>query len=543
MSTTTTTQTVDAIVIGAGFGGIQATHRLGNEFGMTVKAFDKAAGPGGTWYWNRYPGAMSDTESHIYRFSFDKEMLQEDTWSNTYLMQADILANIERVMDRYDLWQYFEFNTEVTSAIYLEDAELWEVTTSKGDVYRAKYVVNALGLLSAVNLPDIKGMDTFEGEILHTGAYPEGKDLTGLRVGVIGSGSTGTQVVTALGPKVKHLTHFIRTPQYSVPSGFRPVDEAEVLETRENFDAIWDQVKNSAVAFGFDESTTPALSVSEEERQRVYQEAWERGGGFRFMFGTFGDIATDLEANETAAAFIRSKIRETVKDEEKARKLTPTDLYARRPLCDGGFFETFNRDNVDVVALKETPIEEIVPNGIRTADGTVHELDVIIFATGFDAVDGNYRRMNIRGRNGIHINEYWDGQPTSFLGVATANFPNWFMVLGPNGPFTNLVPSIETQVEWFTDFIKHAEDNGLASIEPSQESVDEWTKTCSEIADMTVFGKVDSWIFGANVAGKTRSVLFYVGGLKNYRDILKDIADNDYRGFELRSAVAASVAA
>ncbi|NLS11176.1 NAD(P)/FAD-dependent oxidoreductase [Nesterenkonia sp. MY13] len=528
----TAAQTVDAIVIGAGYGGIYAVHKMANELNLSVIGFDKAEGPGGTWYWNRYPGALSDTESHLYRYSFDRDMLKEDHWDHTYLTQPEILDYLEGVVDRFDLRKHFRFGTEVTSAVYLEDEQLWEITAG-GDLYRARYVINGVGLLSAVNLPKIPGMEKFQGDILHTGAWPEEADMTGKRVGVVGSGSTGTQVVTALGPKAQHLTHFIRTPQYSVPVGKRPVSEQERAEVKQNFDAIWDQAKNSSVAFGFEESTVPALSVSEEERNRVYEEAWQRGGGFRFMFGTFGDIATDEDANETAAAFIRGKIHEIVKDPEKARKLTPHDLYARRPLCDDGFFETFNRDNVDVVALKETPFREITEDGVITEDGTLHELDVLIFATGFDAVDGNYRRMEIRGRNGIEINDHWEGQPSSYLGLSTSNFPNWFMILGPNGPFTNLPPSIETQVEWISDLVGYAEEHGIAAVEPTAEAVSDWTDTCTEIANMTVFTKVDSWIFGANVPGKKPSVLFYLGGLGNYRALLNEIADEGYRGFQL----------
>lgn len=531
MNTQNTSRTVDAVVIGAGFGGIFAVHRFANDLGMSVVGIDKADGPGGTWYWNRYPGALSDTESFAYRFSFDKEMLQEDTWDETYLTQPEILEYANRVVDRFDLRRHFVFGTEVVSAVYDDASQQWEVTTDRGDVFHARYVVNAVGLLSKINLPDIPGLDDFAGQVLHTGAWPEGVDLSGLRVGVIGSGSTGTQVVTALGGKVQHLTHFIRTPQYSVPVGKRPVSPEELAETKRNFDAIWEQIHGSSVAFGFEESTVPAMSVSEEARRRVFEAAWQRGNGFHFMFGTFGDIATDMDANEAAASFIREKINTIITDPEKARKLTPHDLYARRPLCDDGFYATFNRDDVDVVALKETPIERITPDGIHTADGTRHELDVLIFATGFDAVDGNYRSMEIRGRDGKDIEEIWDGQPTSYLGVAAENLPNWFMVLGPNGPFTNLLPSLETQVQWITELIEYAEKEGITAIEPSAQTVADWTQTCTDIANATVFTKVDSWIFGANIPGKTNSVLFYLGGLGNYRAILADSAQAGYPEF------------
>ena len=539
MSAQTTFHTVDAVVVGAGFGGIYAVHKLYNELGLTTVGFDKADGPGGTWYWNRYPGALSDTESHVYRFSFDEDLLQDGTWKHTYITQPEILEYLEGVVDRFDLRRHFRFGTEVKSAIYLDDQGVWEVTTDTGDVYRAGYVINAVGLLSAINFPNLPGLDTFEGETIHTATWPEGKDLAGRRVGVIGTGSTGQQVITALAPEVEHLTVFVRTPQYSVPVGKRPVTTQQIDAVKADYDRIWTQVKGSSVAFGFEESTVPAMSVSEEERRRVFEEAWQHGGGFRFMFATFSDIATNEDANEAAASFIRSKIAEVIDDPETASKLTPTGLFARRPLCDDGYHRVFNRPNVEAVAIKENPIREVTANGVITEDGVLHELDVLVFATGFDAVDGNYRRMEIRGRGGLNINDHWDGQPTSYLGISTANFPNWFMVLGPNGPFTNLPPSIETQVEWISDTIDYAERNGLRAIEPTPEAEAEWTETCTEIANMTVFTKVDSWIFGANIPGKKPSVLFYLGGLGNYRAVLADVAANGYRGFESADTIAA----
>ena len=507
-----------------------------NELGLTTVAFDKAGGPGGTWYWNRYPGALSDTESHVYRFSFDRDLLQDGTWKHTYITQPEILDYLEDVVDRFDLRRHFRFGTAVRSAVYLDDEQLWEVTTDTGELYRATYVVNAVGLLSAINQPNLPGLDTFEGETIHTAAWPEGKDLTGRRVGVIGTGSTGQQVITALAPTVEHLTVFVRTPQYSVPVGKRVVTAEQIEAVKADYDNIWTQVKGSSVAFGFEESTVPAMSVSEEERWKVYEQAWEQGGGFRFMFGTFGDIATDEDANETAASFIRSKITAMIDDPETARKLTPTGLFARRPLCDDGYFQVFNRPNVDAVAIKENPIREVTAKGVVTEDGVLHEMDVLVFATGFDAVDGNYRRMTITGRGGLNINDHWNGQPTSYLGVATAHFPNWFMVLGPNGPFTNLPPSIETQVEWISETIDFAERTGVRAIEPTSDAESAWTQTCTDIANMTVFTKVDSWIFGANVPGKTPSVLFYLGGLGNYRAVLAEVTQNGYQGFALDAA-------
>ena len=526
----------DAVVIGAGFGGIYAVHKLRNELGLTVRAFEKGGGVGGTWYFNRYPGAKSDTEGFVYRYSFDKELLQDYDWSTRYLEQEHILEYLNHVVDRFDLRRDIQLNTEVVGAAFDEDRDLWVIRTSTGEECTARYVVNGLGLLAKTNIPDIPGRDSFAGTLVHTNAWPEDLDLTGKRVGVIGTGSTGTQFIVAAPKIAGHLTVFQRSPQYVVPSGNGPVDEAEVEQTKQDFDAIWGQVRNSMVAFGFEESGVEAMSVSEEERQRVFQENWDKGNGFRFMFGTFCDIATNPEANEAAAAFIRSKIAEIVEDPETASKLTPTDLYAKRPLCNEGYYETFNRDNVSLVSIKENPIEEITPQGVRTADGAEHELDVLVFATGFDAVDGNYRAMDLRGRGGQHVNQHWQEAPTSYLGLTTAGFPNMFMILGPNGPFTNLPPSIETQVEFITDLIAKAERSGPAVVEATAEAEEGWTATCNEIAHMTLFPKAESWIFGANIPGKKQTVMFYMGGLANYRTALGDVQSNDYQGFHFTRA-------
>lgn len=530
---TTPTPDVDAVVIGAGFGGIYMLHTLRNELGLTVTAFEKGGGVGGTWYFNAYPGAKSDTEGFVYRYSFDKDLLQEWDWSTRYLDQPDVLAYLQHVVDRYDLARDISLNTEVTGAVFDESAELWTVRTADGRAVTCRYLVNALGLLARSNLPDIPGAESFAGRMVHTNAWPADLDITGKRVGVIGTGSTGTQFIVAAARTAGHLTVFQRSPQYVVPSGNRAVDQAEVDRTKQDFDAIWDQVRSSVVAFGFEESGVPAMSVSAEERQRVFQENWDKGNGFRFMFGTFCDIATDPDANAAAAAFIRSKIAEAVDDPETARKLTPDDLYAKRPLCNEGYYETFNRDDVELVSIKENPIREITPTGVLTADGVVHELDVLVFATGFDAVDGNYRAMDLRGRGGHHIDDHWNDGPTSYLGVAKHGFPNMFMILGPNGPFTNLPPSIEAQVEWIGELVETAERDGVRTVEPTRQAEDGWTRTCQEIADMTLFPQAESWIFGANIPGKKNTVMFYMAGIGAYRQQLADVAAGGYEGFTL----------
>ena len=525
----------DAIVIGAGFGGLYMLRKLRDELGLKVRVFDKAGGVGGTWYWNRYPGALSDTETHLYCYSFDKELLQDWDWNSRYVTQPQILSYLEHVADRYDLRRSIQFHTGVSAAHFDESRECWQVETDHDETFTAKYLITALGLLSATNVPNIEGSESFLGEQYHTGAWPEQVEFASKRVGVIGTGSTGLQVITAIAPKVEHLTVFQRSPQYSVPVGNGVVPPSEVAAIKQSYDELWTNVRSSMVAFGFQESSVSAMSVSAEERQAVLQKAWDKGGGFRFMFGTFGDIATNVDANEAAAAFVRSKIAEIVTDPETARKLTPHDLYAKRPLCDSGYYATFNRDNVSLIDVKATPITRMTERGVQTADGTEHELDMLIFATGFDAVDGNYTKIDLRGRSGHSIKDHWKRGPTSYLGVSVAGFPNMFMILGPNGPFTNLPPSIETQVEWISDCIQHAEQRKLSVVEAMPAAEQSWTETCTEIADRTLFAKGESWIFGANIPGKTHTVMFYMAGLGSYRQRLSEVVEEDYRGFILKA--------
>lgn len=530
----------DAIIIGAGFGGIYMLKKLRDELGLEVRAFDKAGGVGGTWFWNRYPGALSDSETFVYCFSWDRELCQEWDIATRYVDQPQILSYLNHAVDRHDLRKDIQLETAITSAVFDEETSRWFVTTDDGHQYSAKYLITALGLLSATNVPKIKGLEQFKGQMYHTANWPADAVLEGKRVGVIGTGSTGCQVITAIAPTVGHLTVFQRSAQYTVPVGNGPVGREYVDQIKKNYDAIWKEVRSSRLAFGFEESNIPTMSVSPEERKQIFQHAWDTGGGFRFMFQTFNDIATDEQANQAAQDFIREKIGEIVKDPETARKLMPRDLYAKRPLCDSGYYATFNRPNVSLVDVKANPIEEITASGIRTADGVEHELDVLVFATGFDAVDGNYKRIDIRGRNGLSIKDHWSEGPSSYLSVATANFPNMFMILGPNGPFTNLPPTIETEVEWVSEMISFMEENELACMEPDPESERQWGVTCRDIADQTLFAKADSWIFGANIPGKTNSVYFYMGGLGPFGEILTSVKNEDYRGFKFKGLALSS---
>jgi cyclohexanone monooxygenase len=526
----------DVIVAGAGFSGIYLLHKLRNELNLRVRVFEVGGGVGGTWYWNRYPGALSDSESFVYRFSFDKELLQSWEWRNRYLRQPEVLRYLESVVERHDLARDIQLNTGIKSAIFDDARQVWKIGTTDNKTFTATYFISGMGVLSSTNVPDIPGMDRFQGELHHSAQWPEHYDFRNKRVGVVGTGSTGIQIITAISSQVKSLTVFQRSPQYSVPTGDRLLTDDELAAIRANYDNIWDDVFQSAVAMGFKESTVSAMSVSEEERQRVFQDAWEKGGGFRFMFGTFNDIATNPEANEAAAKFVRSKIKEIVKDPEKARKLTPYDLYAKRPLCDTGYFDCYNRDNVDVVDIKENPIAEMTAKGVRLQDGTEHELDVLVFATGFDALDGNFVKIDIRGRGGLTIKEAWKDGPIGYLGVAMAGFPNMFTILGPNGPFTNIPPVIEVEVNFVTEFIKEIRRRKVSVVEVDQNAEHEWKGVCEAIANMTVFSKLGSWIFGANIPGKKVAVRFYLGGIGNFLQKLEEVAKNDYAGFILHGS-------
>lgn len=523
----------DAVVIGAGFAGLYALRKLRDELGLSVRLFEKGSGVGGTWFWNRYPGAMSDTEAPFYRYSFDDELLATDTWKRRYISQPDILAYLERVASHLDLLRDCQLNTEVTALQWDDRAACWNITTSGGQ-FTARYVVTALGLLSAVNWPDIAGLASFKGKLVHTACWPQDLTLDGLRVGVIGTGSTGCQVVCATSKVAKHLTVFQRSPQYSVPACNDPVTTEEVESYRPKWSEVWPQVRSSAVGFGFEESTVSGLSVSAEERERVFEEAWARGNGFYFVFGTFSDVASDRTVNEYAADFIRRKIAGIVRDPETARRLTPHGLFAKRPLCSDGYFDAFNQSNVSLVDIKETPIARINERGVVTEDGKEHELDVLVLATGFDAVDGNYRRMDIRGRNGTSLDAHWD-TPSSYLGIGTNGFPNMFMVCGPQGPFSNLVPAVEVQVEFISNLIGDAESRRRAGsdavVEVTPEAEERWTKHCHEMAAGSLYAEADSWIFGANIPGKKHNILFYLGGLGNYGKHLREEEEAGFNSF------------
>ena len=518
----------DAIVVGAGFAGIYQLHRLRQQ-NLSVILIEAGEDVGGTWHWNRYPGASSDVHSYTYRYSWDKELLQTYPWKNHYLTQPEVQAYLGHVVDKHDLRKYIQFNTRLTAATYDEQKHSWDVEISDGKTLTTGYLFTALGALSDKNYPDIKNFDTFKGEVYHTAAWPKSYDFHNKRVGIVGNGSTGSQLLVALAKEAKHVTSFQRNAQWNVPNGNRPVTDEERAEINVKYDEIWDAVRSSTVAFGFPESAVPTFSVDDEERRRRFQEAWDRGNGFQFMFGVFSDTTTSREANDAACAFIRSKIEESVNDPETRRKLIPTEPYARRPICNNGYYETFNRENVSLVSLKETPFTELTPRGARTSDGVEHNLDVLIFATGFDAVTGSYSQLDIRGRNGQTLKEHWADAPTSYLGFSASSFPNLFLISGPQHPFTNAPPQIEAQVDFISKLVAHVGRSG--TVEAIAEAEKDFSDLSNKIVEGSLFHEPKGWVFGENVKGKKHGALFWFGGLKAYREYLQDVEENGYKGY------------
>lgn len=526
----------DAVVIGAGFGGLYSVYKLRNEQGLNVKAFDSAGDVGGTWYWNRYPGARCDSESYYYCYSFNKEIEQTWEWSERYPEHGEIRKYLEYVADKLALRRDIQLDTEVTAARWDDTAGRWLVETKGGETFRPRFLVTAVGCLSTANVPRIDGLETFRGEWHHTGHWPhEGVDFTGKRVGQIGTGSTGIQAAPVIAAEAKHLTVFQRTANYSIPARNAPVTKEEIRLTRESYDAIWRQAKATTNGHPFAIPEHSALSCSAEERDALFEQAWQRGG-LRFR-ATFNDILTSSEANATASDFIRRKIREVVKDPVVAEKLTPCDhgFATKRPPIDTHYFETFNRDNVSLVDLKSEPIVAITETGIRTS--TQHyDLDVIVFATGFDALTGPLIKLNITGAGGITLKDAWVAGPRSYLGLQMPGFPNLFTITGPGSPsvLTNMPVAIEQHVDWITDCIRRMRDTGKERIEPEPDATERWVAHVNEAANATLLPMASSsWYLGANVPGKPRVFMPYAGGLARYRQICDDIARDGYRGFTM----------
>ncbi len=526
----------DALVIGAGFSGLYQLHCLRDRLGLSARLLEAGAGVGGTWYWNRYPGARCDSESHSYCYSFSDELMREWEWSERYPGPPEILRYLNHVADRFDLKRDIRFNTKVSAAHYDETANLWRVKTEAGEKFTAQFLITAVGCLSSANIPTIPGLDTFMGRWYHTGQWPhEGVDFSGKRVGLIGTGSTGIQAAPVIAETAAHLTVFQRTANYSVPARNGPLTPEFKRYVRENSAEIRKVMHASLNGHPWLVAERSALETSPAERQALYEAAWENGG-LRFR-ATFRDLVTDNAANVTASEFIRAKIREIVKDPATAAKLADIDhpYAAKRPPIDTDYFETFNRDNVALVDVRAAPIERITAQGIRTQDDE-YPLDIIVFATGFDGITGSLLRMDITGRDDLTLAEAWRAGPRNYLGLQVAGFPNLFTVTGPGSPsvLCNMPVAIEQHVEWITDCIAHMREHGLTRIEPSEDATDSWVAQVNAAAEATVLPQAKhSWYLGANIPGKPRVFMPYAGGMAHYRKICADVAARNYEGFTL----------
>ena len=539
---------IEAVIVGAGLAGLYMLHRL-RGLGIPAVIFEAASGVGGTWWWNRYPGARCDVESMQYSFSFDEALQQEWRWSERFAAQPEILAYANHVADRFDLRRDIRFKTRVTRAAWDEAAGRWRVETDRGDRVSCRYLVMATGCLSAARLPDIPGRDSFAGASYHTGYWPhEGVDFTGKRVAVIGTGSSAIQAIPVIAEQATRLTVFQRTPNFSIPSRNRPMDAEYETMWKADYANRRRQARQMRTGILYDLNPRSALEVSEEERQREYEARWA-AGGTAFM-GAFSDLITNREANDTAAEFVRNKIRRIVRDPKVAEALAPKDhpIGTKRICVDSHYYETYNRTNVRLVNLRETPIEAITPEGVRTGDGALHAVDAIVYATGFDAMTGTLLKVDIRGTGGLTLREKWEAGPRTYLGLMTAGFPNLFMITGPGSPsvLSNMIVSIEQHVDWLSDCLTHMRARGLTRIEPLQAAEDAWVAHNNEVANRTLYPQAASWYMGANVPGKPRVFMPYIGGVGVYRQICDEIAAKGYEGFRLAAqpqAEAAAVAA
>lgn len=542
-ASSTADKNFDAVIVGAGFTGMYQLHLLRDRLGLNVHVLERGHGVGGTWYWNRYPGARCDSESHSYCYYFNEDILQEWEWSERYPQQPEIVRYLEFVAGKLDLKKDIQFGATVVAARYDEAANRWHVETEAGEVFTAKYFVTGVGCLSSANVPDIPGRDAFKGEWYHTGQWPhEGVDFTGKRVGQIGTGSTGIQAVPVIAEAAKHLTVFQRTANYSIPAQNGPLSAEFKKWAKENTGEIRRTMHASTNGHPFLIAKRNTTDVSDAERQDIYEKAWEYGG-LRFR-ATFQDLLLDKTANDTAADFLKSKIREIVADPQTAEDLAEIDhpFATKRPPIDTGYFEAYNRDNVSLVNLRKTPIVEITEKGIRTTDKE-YELDIIVFATGFDAMTGSLLKLGITGRGGLPLSKAWEAGPRTYLGLQVAGFPNMFTITGPGSPsvLCNMPVAIEQHVEWVTDCIDHMEKNGIDRVETTEEAMTGWVDHVNDAANATLLPQAGhSWYLGANVPGKPRVFMPYAGGMARYRGICDEVARDGYRGFVFSNDSAAA---
>ncbi|NRA06620.1 MAG: NAD(P)/FAD-dependent oxidoreductase [Myxococcales bacterium] len=533
--TETEPRQLDAVVIGAGFAGLCSLYKFREILGMDVQVYETGDGVGGTWYWNRYPGARCDSESFYYCFSFDDDLAQEWEWSGKYPEQPEIERYLNHVADRFDLRRDIQLSTRVTSARFDDATHRWEVRTEHGDCVSAQFLITAVGCLSATNFPDIQGLESFQGESFHTSRWPKGGvDFRGKRVGLIGTGSTGIQATPVIAAEADQLTVFQRTPNFTIPArhaAFAPADQAEI---KKNYAEIFQRTRESPAGFPYFPIERSTHDVSAEEREEILEGLWEEGG-FKFLWGGFSDLLIDPAANELASEFVRNKIREIVKDPETAELLCPKchPYGSKRPPIDTDYYVTFNRDNVNLVDIKSAPIEEITSTGLRTTE-TEYEFDVLVYATGFDAMTGSLLRIDIEGAGGLRLADAWADGPRTFLGIQVAGFPNLFTITGPGSPsvLINMPVAIEHHVDWIADCITHMKEAGKTRVEATPSAQDSWVEHVAEVSEYSLLGTGNSWYVGANIPGKPRVVSPYTGGQPLYRERCEAVVNSGYEGME-----------
>ena len=528
----------DVVVVGAGFAGMYMLYRL-RGLGLSARVYEQGDGVGGTWYWNRYPGARCDVESMQYSYSFSDELQQEWNWSERYAPQPEILKYANHVADRFNLRGDIQFDTRVDQARFDETTNRWSVLTSDGKTVTAVHVVLATGCLSNARMPDIKGLKDFKGQVYHTGHWPHRQvDFTGQRVGVIGTGSSAIQSVPVIAAQASHLTVFQRTANFSIPARNAPL----TAEERDAFRADYPEIRRKAreeMRNGIFQEVPDrgALDDGDNERRAKYEARWSRGG-LTFM-GVYNNLALDKAANDTAAEFVRGKIAEIVRDPHTAKLLQPDNhpIGSKRICVDTEYYATFNRPNVSLVDIRAGGIEEITANAVR-AGGRDYEVDALVLATGFDAMTGSVAKIDIRGRNGEMLNQKWAEGPRTYLGLMSAGFPNLFIVTGPGSPsvLSNMIVSIEQHVDWIADCVAYVRDRGLETIEARKDAEDGWVAHVNEVAYTTLYPQANSWYMGANIPGKPRIFMPYIGGVGAYRQICNDVAAKGYEGFALTGA-------
>ncbi|MEA2928199.1 MAG: cyclohexanone monooxygenase [Hyphomicrobiales bacterium] len=529
---------LDAVVVGAGFAGLYALHKLRTK-GLRAQVLEAGNDIGGTWFWNRYPGARCDVESLEYSYSFSEELQQEWSWPERFAAQPDILRYINHVADRLGLRQFIRTGTRVVSAAFDRLTGRWTVTTASGEMLQTPFCIMATGNLSLPRVPNFPGLESFKGNWYHSGLWPEeGVDFSGRRVGVIGTGSSGIQMIPVIAEQAKHLFVFQRTANFSVPAVNRPITP-EVDRSHKAKYRYWrDEAKRTPFGIaGHPPPRKSALEDASEERERVYEQKWGTGGNISFLYA-YNDLLVNRDSNETASEFVRNKIRSIVRDPKVAELLLPKDhpIGTKRLCLDNGYFETFNRENVTLVDVKSDPIVEITPSGLRTRTREF-ALDDIAFATGFDAMTGALLDIDISVQGGPRLADKWAHGPRTYLGLMTAGIPNLFMITGPGSPSvkTNMVASIEQHVDWIADCLQYLRSKQIRQIEADESAENSWVAHVNDVADATLYPQANSWYTGANIPGKPRVFMPYVAGLDKYRRICDEVAANDYQGFCLKS--------